>query len=208
MPIHLHSIPTLFMCFIVFILCVQVKIKRSSKTPTWDAAFWRKEKEANFARKKDISQLPYLELDRTKLPFQDNAADRILDCQKEVEQIILHPMLNLHGMSNADIKLQYGVANFEFLSACDQNYVRLIRSLNTWGQTLYELADLTRSRQVLEYAVELGSDLTKTYITLAHIYAEQNEIDKVQELIRQLEDSDSLLKDSAIRELTMLIQKY
>lgn len=208
MFIHLHSIPTLFMCFIVFILCVQVKIKRSSKTPTWDTAFWRKEKEANFARKKDISHLPYLELDRTKLPFGNSATDRVADCQKEVEQIILHPILNLHEMSNADIKLQYGIANFEFLSACDQNYVRLIRSLNTWGQALYELNDLVHSRQVLEYAVELGSDVTKTYITLAHIYTEQNEIERVQKLIWQLEESDSLLKDAAIRELTILIQEY
>lgn len=102
-------------------------MKQGTKTPQWNQSFWSKEKASNFARKKDISELDYLEVDQNLLPWDDQADGAIQDAQDDVREILKRPILNLQGMSNADIKLNYGIANFEILSACDQNYTRLIR---------------------------------------------------------------------------------
>lgn len=200
--------PTLFICFIVFIICIQVKMKQNAKVSTWDQAFWKKEKDANFARKQDISNLDYLKVDQSLLPFQENASETVMYAQGEVRQTLLHPILNLNGMSNADIKLKYGVANFDHLSSCDQNYLRLIRTLDQWGSALYEEADYPNAASVFEYAIEIGSDISRTYTTLATIYAETDHIEKVQPLIDRIQKSDSFMKEAIAGQLVQIIQKY
>lgn len=200
--------PILFICFIVFILCLQVKMKQSSKLSVWNEGFWKKEKDANFARKQDISHLDYLHVDQSLLPFQETASEAVTDAQERVRQTLLHPILSLNGMTNTDIKLKYGIANFEYLSACDQNYLLLIRSLDRWGNALYQEADYPNAAAVLEYALEIGSDISKTYQTLATIYAETEQIEKVQALIDRIQESDSFMKDAIIKQLTHIIQNY
>ena len=84
--------------------------------------FGAKKKLLTSPAKKDISELDYLEVDQNLLPWDDQADGAIQDAQDDVREILKRPILNLQGMSNADIKLNYGIANFEILSACDQNY--------------------------------------------------------------------------------------
>ena len=69
----MNTIPIFFVLFIVFIIYVQVKMKQGTKTPQWNQSFWSKEKASNFARKKDISELDYLEVDQNLLPWDDQA---------------------------------------------------------------------------------------------------------------------------------------
>lgn len=200
--------PTLFICFIVFIIWFRVKSKQNDKISTWDQDFWQKEHDANFARKKDISDLDYLIVQESDLPFTDPCDPEEAEYQSKIKSVISHPILNLSGMSNADIKLEYGLANFDHLSACDQNYLLLIRSLDQWGQYLYEAGDIIRSRQVLEYALNAGSDITKTYLTLGRIYCNKNETEKVQLLIERANASDSFMKENIIQQLTQIIREY
>ena len=165
----MNTIPIFFVLFIVFIIYVQVKMKQGAKKPQWNQSFWSKEKASNFARKKDISELDYLEVDQNLLPWDDQADGAIQDAQDDVREILKRPILNLQGMSNADIKLNYGIANFEILSACDQNYARLIRALNQWGEALYQSEKLADAESIFSYALDIGSDISSTYITLGKI---------------------------------------
>lgn len=200
--------PILFICFIVFIICLQVKMKQGSKISTWNESYWKKEKDANFARKQDISRLDYLHVDQSLLPFQETAGEAVTEAQDKVRQILLHPILSLNGMTNTDIKLKYGIANFDYLSACDQNYLLLIRTLDQWGTALYQEADYPAAVTVLEYALEIGSDISRTYHTLATIYAENDEIEKVQSLIDRIQNSDSFMRDAIVNQLMHIIQSY
>lgn len=200
--------PIFFICFIVFIFWFRVKSKQSAKISTWDEEYWQKEHDANFARKKDISNLDYLEIDDSRLPFQDDASGEEMDIQTELRDILLHQTINLGNMSNADIKLSYGAANFEKLSACDQNFTRLVRVLNKWGVYCFENEDYTKAKQILEYAIELGSDVSATYLTLARIYLHEDSIEKIQSLISKIEATDSFMKDSIQTKLTQIIREY
>lgn len=200
--------PILFICFIVFIMWFRVKSKQGSKNSVWDKAYWQKEHDANFARKQDLSDLEYLEIPLQELPLQEDCSQEEKEIQNNLQTILLHPILNLNGMSNADIKLTYGIANFEQLSACDQNYTKLIRTLNQWGVYCFETEDYTRSKQILEFAIQIGSDISATYLTLARIYLQEDSIEKIQTLINQIDSTDSFMKDSIKTRLTQIIREY
>lgn len=204
----MNTIPIFFVLFIVFIIYVQVKMKQGAKTPQWNQPFWSKEKASNFARKKDISELDYLEVDQNLLPWDDQADGAIQDAQDDVREILKRPILNLQGMSNADIKLNYGIANFEILSACDQNYTRLIRALNQWGEALYQSEKLADAESIFSYALDIGSDISSTYITLGKIYAQTDRIEQIQPLIERVKKQDFFMRDTVIDKLTGIVRSY
>lgn len=62
--------------------------------------------------------------------------------------------------------------------------------------------------QILEYAVNSGSDITSTFITLAKIYLNNNEPEKVTSLIDIVENSDFFMKDTIVSKLVRLIQDF
>lgn len=205
------SMPVFFICFIVFVIFIRVKMKEGNKkNATWDQEFWEKEREANFVRKKDISELDYIRVKREDLPFSDTATGDEKYYQDKVQELLTKKMLNLSGQSNTEIKLAYGTANFPILAEYDQNYTLFIRALSQWGSYLQKnVPDAQeRAKKVLEYAVSLGSDITATYLSLANIYLEQNQLEKIQDLINLVESSDFYMKDSIIQQLKNVIRNY
>lgn len=203
--------PVFFICFIVFIIWMNVKSKQEQKkSSTWDHKFWAREREANFSRKKDIENLDYLQIPEEDLPFSDKAVGEERDRQEQVRSMLSKKMLNLSGMSNTDIKLAYGTANFPELSVCDQNYNIFIRNLGLWGSYLHKNCpgEDARARQILEFAISLGSDITDTYLSLADIFLAEDDLEKVQELIRYVEKSDFYMKESICKQLKECIRSY
>ena len=202
-------IPFIFISFIVFVLLVRVKMSRNNnEKTTWDEEFWAKEQEANFVRKKDISQLDYIEVSESDLPFSDTASGEEKTYQDQVRNSLNKKMLNLSGMTNTDIKLAYGTANFPVLSEYDQNFTIFLRNLSFWGSYLHNNMpqEDARARQILEYAVSLGSDITNTYLTLADVYLHEQKPEKIQQLIDRVNESDFYMKDTILRQLTGIVE--
>lgn len=203
--------PVFFICFILFVLWIHVKYKQDNKgKTTWDEEFWEREKEANFARKKNIEDLDYIIIPERDLPFQDDATEEEKHLQNNVRKILSKKMLNLSGQTNTDLKLAYGTANFPELSEYDQNFNDLLRSLNLWGSYLHKNIDGADARalQILEYAISLGSDISETYRCVAEIYLKDNNIQKIYELMEHVEDTEFFMKDSIIRQLKEVIRSY
>ncbi|MCX4327309.1 MAG: hypothetical protein OSJ45_08435 [Lachnospiraceae bacterium] len=202
--------PVLFICFIVFILWFRVKSKQAdNETNNPKENFLKREYEANFTRKKDISGLDYLVIPENALPFTETDNMEEAGLQKDIKDIMSRKILNLSGISNTDLKLQYGHANLDLLAEYDQNFSNLLRCLDSWGSYLYNSkGDKENAKQVLEYSVSIGSDITRTYTTLASIYLEENNPGKVQSLIDRAENSDFFMKDSIISRLKKLVQEF
>lgn len=200
--------PIFFICFIVFIIWLRVKTKQGEKVSTWDEDYWQKEYQSNFARKKDLDDLDYITVDLDRLPMKDSCEEEEEDLRNQLQKVLDQPILNLGNMSNADIKLAYGIANFETISIYDQNYTKLIRVLNQWGKYCFDHEKYDRAKQILEYALALGSDISTTYTMLADIYLQTDSLDKVQALIDQVDQSDSFMKESIKNKLTEMIRSY
>lgn len=185
----------------IFLICAITLaiIIRLSKRKTTDVAekqsedFWAREQAASFARKKDISGLPYIKLEEADLPFSEDLPknSELFDTEAALKNLFNRPVLDLSGFTNTDLKLNYGAANFTVLSAADTNYLTLIRGLDKWGRLLYGEGRTDDARTVFEYAVSIGSDIRNTYRTLGDIYASSSDREALSKLIATAEELDS-----------------
>lgn len=202
-------IPLFLVTFIVFIIWFRVKMKRNNSTISEaDAAFWERERKANFTRKRDISQLELLDADLESLPFSPNPDEREAELSDRVRACASAKMLNLTGYSNTDLKEQYGAGNLDELTEWDQNFMYFIRALSQWGSYLYQKKDYARTKAIMEYSIEIGSDISTVYTTLGEIYAREHDWEKVDKLISLVDASDFPLKESMLKKLKLTKLEY
>ena len=156
------------------LLCIFFNIRSrgvSRKAEQREADFWEKERESNNVRKKSLDSLEYIHIPTDHLPFGTAGEDDYLQtCEDEILALKDEKIVNLTGISNTDLKLEYGTANITVLSQYDQNYTALVCGLQKWGQALYDKGCYEDAAKVLEFAVRTRSDITQTYRTLADIY--------------------------------------
>ena len=132
---------------------------------------------ANGIRKQDISQLNYITIPLEKIPQKLDTMT-----EKDFFSFAEKPMLNLSGISNTDLKLQYGTANLEFLSGCDTNYMDMIALLPAYVEELLEAGQMDTAQMLLEFAVNTKADSRKIYQQLISIYQKTNQIHKLEHL--------------------------
>ncbi|MBO4799900.1 MAG: YfhO family protein, partial [Lachnospiraceae bacterium] len=127
-------------------------------------------------------------------------APKLSEYQETVKNLAEYKILNLTGISNTDLKLQYGAANLEVLSLADQRFTTLARTISGWGNYLYDQGDIPEARQVLEFGISCRTDVSANYITLAKIYKESDP-ERIAALKETAESLNSLTKNSIIERL-------
>ena len=167
-----------------------------------NSAFWEKESESNNTRRKSLDLLDYIKIPVEQLPIHvltnDTTVSACLDTLHRLEQT---KIVNLTGITNTDLKMQYGVANLNDLTEYDQNFTELVTTLQTWAKALYDADYITEASVILEYAVKIHSDVTATYLLLAKIYDQAGQIEKITELINKAGELNSLSKNIIARTL-------
>ena len=165
--------------FIIFLIILTYYIKKgdSSQNEVMET-FFEKERLANGVRKKDISQLNYITIPLEKIPQK-------LDTLTENEFFSFSEktMLNLSGISNTDLKLQYGTANLDILSEYDANYMDMIALLPKYIEELLDAGMIDTAQMLLEFAIETKADSRILYKQLLSIYQETKQLDKINYLI-------------------------
>ncbi len=191
-----------FPFFVLFALFISYFAKRNSSIPKQkQEEFWTYEQNANFVRKKDISGLDYIKVPLEQLPFQDTNDEDLKELQDKVREIAQTDILNLTGISNTDLKYMYGAVNLDKLSICDNNFIKLSRALYNWGTYLYKNNMTDFAQQVFEYAVSCKVDISAIYTTLASIYYEKGQLDKINDLKEQVNSLNTLMKNSILKAL-------
>ena len=158
--------------FILLCIVMNLHMRRTSrKTEEQEASFWEIELQSNNVRKKSLENLEYIHIPFDLLPFGTAGDDKTLqDAENELTALKDEKIVNLTGISNTDLKLEYGTANITPLTQYDQNYTALVCSLQKWGQALYDLGRFEDAAKVLEFAVKTRSDITATYRLLIDLY--------------------------------------
>ncbi|MGN1203737.1 MAG: hypothetical protein ACI4SA_01665 [Lachnospiraceae bacterium] len=153
-------------------------------------AFWKREEEANHTRKKPLNDLPYITIPLHSLPLTgDPDTEEIREYRESIKALASCKIVNFTGYTNTDLKLTYGTANITLLSEYDQNYTFLVSTLQKWAEALYREGAIAECRQVLEYAVSIGTDVSHTYYLLADLYDDSG---------------DSLLKEDLIKKASAI----
>ena len=187
---------TCFLIFCAWRFYEQRKSERLDKKASDD--FWAREEEANHTRKKDISHLPLLEVKESEIPMSDSSDESILYYIDHIREIIKMPMIDLSEYSNTDLKLAYGVANFNILSEYDENYNTFLLTLSNLARS-YSRADLYKeAKACYELALYYGSKKRSDYTDLAEVYLKLDTPELITTLVRQLEEGCHPRKASLI----------
>ena len=190
---------TLTLLLMIWIYYQKSRTNRSAKAI--HDAFWEKERKANLTRKKDISELDYIIIPIEQLPFPVLEDEEITEVQKRLQKLANEKIVNFTGITNTELKLQYGAPNIELLMAFDKNYLELVRSLYRYAKLLYDQGYKEEATAILEYGISIKTDVSANYTLLASIYKEKNDTKRIDFIISQAETLNSLTKNSLLTNL-------
>ena len=195
-------IPVFFIITILLILWIQYQKSRTDRSAAKASeAFWEKERLANTTRKKEISNLDFITVPVNTLPFPETDQEEISDIQKHLLALASSKIVNFTGISNTDLKLQYGAPNINILMEYDKNYLELVRSLYRYGKLLYDIDKKDEAAAILEYALSIKTDVSANYTLLATIYKEKNETFRINSVISCAEELTSMTKKALLENL-------
>lgn len=189
---------------IIFIMVIGHNLRKSQRIKEkQELSFWERERLSNQVRRKPLDDLDYIKIPLESLPMQLLCEDeKVSDLQRMINELSLEPIVNLTGLSNTDLKFEYGTANITYLMKYDQNYTVLASTLQQWADILYQKGYLEETRQVLEFAVSTHTDVSHSYTMLADIYEKQNHPELIPQLIETAETLNSLNKEVILRHLS------
>lgn len=192
----------------IWVAVLQFKLMKSSnKESEVSAAFWERERKANFTRKKPLPVDDYIKIPFDQLPFSTTDDPQEQEIQQQITSLSKEPILNVSDMTNTDIKLTYGSGNFQLIAGYDQNFQQLQELFKKWAILLYEHGKKIDAKTVLEYSIGLGCDISKSYTLLADIYQEEQDYISIQDLIDIVQNLHTLMKDSILRQLKERLPK-
>ena len=188
--------------FLLFLIWLTFRIKSlDAKQQKREDEFWAKEKAANVTPAKDISNLRYITIPIEKFPLNFSNDEKVIEIEKELEELSTHKLLNLSGVSNTDLKLTYGVPNFETMSQIGEDFDRVCVLLNAYAKALLEAGRDDDVVNVLEFAVGAGTDISESYIMLADQYKKRSQTEKLSFLRERISNSTLLLKNSILNNI-------
>lgn len=193
--------PIFTIIIIVFIIILTARLRKNTRIEDEaEERFWEREREANSTRKADISRLDYITIPAELIPAAASS-----DAAQKLQALSDKTILNLTGLSNTDLKLQYGVANLEVLSEYDANFTELVNALAAYGKELYDTERIAEAKDLFEYAVSIQADSGVIYTTLADIYQSCGETEKIKGLVDSAEKLNTLSRDSIVNKLSVYL---
>ena len=207
--------------FIIFVLITQFVIRRTTrKEKENDEAFWDRERRSNSVRKQDLSGLDYISIPIDELPFGVLPDDpEVSSLEEQIKRLYegqdneASRICNFTGLTNTDLKLQYGAPNITKLSAYDQNYTTMVTTLQAWAKKLYDSSLYADAEKVLSFAVSTGTDITASYRMLCELYEDHLGLsageasERIKALLATAESLKSLSRDGILRHLNERLEK-
>lgn len=190
--------------FIILLAIFQFFLRKNSKKhEELNKDFWKREREANTVRRKDISGLSYITIPDS-LPMSD-CNDAVIKALNNFYAFKGKKMLNLTGKSNTDLKTAYGAANLDALSEYDDNCTQMLKSIIPLATELNKSGLTDEAAAYLEFGISCRTDITQNYTMLAEYYASKGNKDKIQHLVNVAESLDSLTKKTIISKLDSIL---
>lgn len=191
-------------CLIIILILALLLNRKLRKPSHSEEDFWENERKANSARKKSLDNLHYITIPTDSLPFFYDFDKKLDEIQNHVTELAGKKIVNLTGITNTRLKLDYGASNLDTLSGYDDNFTDLARTVYSWGLRLSELGQDAAAIAVLEFGVACGIDIYNHYMLLGQLYVKHGQSSKLPELITSAESLPSLTRDRTVRDLKAL----
>ncbi|MCL2854756.1 MAG: hypothetical protein FWE21_03965 [Defluviitaleaceae bacterium] len=161
--------------------------------------------DANQTRPKDVGEELFLHAPVDKLPVKEYTEEQrekphpAYMWQNKVLAAADKKMLRFETPpSNVELKKMFGRTNLEFVARYEENFVNLIHAMCHWAEALLAAEERDDARKVLEVAVDMGSEISQTYMLLADIYAGDGEEEKLAGLKKLVEGRSFPAKNTTL----------
>ena len=193
----------IFFTFVMLSIIFMLNIRRSNRIiRKKKEAFWAKEIRANSVRRKPLDNVDFLSIPYDELPMDLEADDDVIkECIDQLNELKDEPIANFTGITNTDLKLEYGAPNITTLSRADSNFTILVRTLQNQAERLHELGHDSEALTILEYAVRIRSDISSTYYLAAELYNDSGNTKGIAWLKRNAEALNSIMVTPILRKL-------
>ena len=104
-------------------------------------------------------------------------------------------------VTNTELKLEYGAANLDELSAYDANFTEFVSAVNIYAQELLADGQKNAAKGLLELAVSYHADAISIYTTLADLYKQDGQATQIQNLIASAEEINTLARSIIVEKL-------
>ncbi len=190
-----------FASFIVFCAWLAYELHKQRNREAKDMeSFWEKENAANQTRRKSLDGLNYITIPFDTLPMHILCEDpRVAEYHDTLYELAKEPIVNLTGITNTDLKLTYGAPNLNLLSAYDQRYTVLARTLQSLADALYSGGYLKEAADVLEFAVSTHTDISASYKLLITLYQKLHKEQQIPDLLPIAESLNCSMKSVIIQ---------
>lgn len=145
----------LFLIFLLWFTYERIKADRRSSYSNED--FWERERRASFTPSAKIDSLPYITPDETIIPNPaEGDSEELKSVLEEIGSLKDTQMIDLSEMTNTELKLKYGTANFTALSEADRRFALLITDCEKAGKLLAKAGRKEEAYALISYAAELS----------------------------------------------------
>ena len=154
------QIPVFLGVTLIIIVLINLSVSKSKRDRESSLnEFWEREMRANTTRKKDISNIDFITLPDFLSSPSGSVSEEIKDLEERLTELGNKKMANFSGMTNTDLKLEYGAANFPDLSEWDSNYIKLVQLMQKYTAALKKEGYEERVKQILEFARKVAPEV-------------------------------------------------
>ena len=184
----------LLLSSIVLIIVVAAVTKRHGKLQdAKNRRFLEEEQAANLARRREIEPELFFYADLSKLPPIDERDQfKVLRTSKRKMIRFTEPK------SNIDLKLNYGPSQLDSIALYEENFHDFLKSLGEWAAALAADGLTDDALQVLEYAINHGTEFRAAYKLAADIYAYEQDRAALEYLLQAAQNNH--FNDPAMQE--------
>ena len=188
---------------ILFCILLNILFKKSNKeAKKTEETFWDRERRSNLVRRQSLDHLNYITIPLDTLPTELLTEDKeVCNCINTIRQLSGEKIVNFTGYTNTDLKLEYGAPNINLLTQYDQNSTLLVRTLQKWADLLLQAGYEPQAVIVMEFAIQTGTDVRRTYYALAEYYRAAGNTRGIQNLLETALQLRSLNKEPIVHTL-------
>ncbi len=170
--------------------------------------FWAKEAKSLSVRRKPLTPEDYIYADISQLTFpplttlssgEQRHYQRLI---REIKEFATLDLMNFSTLTNTEIRIRFGTAHQTLITQNEENYVQLLRRLAEYGHFMINAHNPHEAIIAFEETVRLGSDYSDHYLSLATLYQEQHQKDKLEQLKNHVKASPSPAMASISKKLT------
>ncbi|MCQ2911029.1 MAG: hypothetical protein MJ244_02475 [Clostridia bacterium] len=168
--------------------------------------FLREENKTYIKSKDELNKIHFVEINFNDIKFKPKS----VKAKEDVKALLSYQNLklaNFKDVSNSELKKTFGSNNFKEVLEYQNNYDDMFKQLRITTESLIKDNDDKSAISLLNYSINMGSDVTKDYTMLADLYAKNKMRMEMFELIDNVRTNKNLSQQKIMNHIKELETK-